>query len=147
MGKSPGRKLDLMPLDSSVLGFSNEWYPLAVESAVPYALRSGLTIRIPRAPVMLATKLAAFHNRGEGDLLGSHDMEDIITLVAGRPELAEELAAESADLRWWVNNELSKVVADQDFRYAVEGALPDAVEISGYYDVILDTFEDLMLPR
>jgi hypothetical protein len=42
-------------------------------------------------PFFLATKIEAFYNRGKGDFMVSHDMEDMVTLLDGRPELAEEV--------------------------------------------------------
>ena len=85
-----------------IMGFSNQWYPTAIERAVEYRLTDEVVIRIPTAPVFLATKWEAFLGRGEGDLLGSHDLEDIITVVAGRPEVSEELSEEPAEVRTWL---------------------------------------------
>ena len=38
------------------------------------------------APYFMATKIEAFYGRGGDDFLGSHDMEDIITVIDGRPD-------------------------------------------------------------
>jgi len=48
-------------------------------------LLSGRIISLIAAPVFIATKLEAFHDRGGGDFLASHDLEDIVTVVDGRP--------------------------------------------------------------
>ena len=40
---------------------------------------------------MVATKIEAFHGRGDGDYLASSDFEDIIRLIDGRPELVDEI--------------------------------------------------------
>ena len=66
--------LDLMPSQGEMLGFSNRWYPLALESAQLQVLPSGRSIRMVTAPVFLATKLEAFHGRGQGAFLFSHDL-------------------------------------------------------------------------
>jgi len=81
-----GLKLDVMPLDEGVLGFGSRWYPAVVEHAVPHQLSDNLTIMVPTAPLFLATKWEAFLGRGQSDYLGSHDLEDIIAVVAGRAE-------------------------------------------------------------
>jgi hypothetical protein len=39
-----GMKLDVMPIDQTVLGFSNRWYEPAMQSAVTVTLREGLSI-------------------------------------------------------------------------------------------------------
>jgi len=51
--------LDLMPTDSTILGFSNRWYPPALENAGTVEL-GGYQIRLISAPYFLATKLEAF---------------------------------------------------------------------------------------
>lgn len=118
--------LDLMPLDETVLGFGSRWYERAYDTATSHPLAPGIEIRIVRAPLFLATKWSAFEGRGEGDYLGSHDVEDIITLVAGRPELPDEVAAEPADLREWITACTTRFLRSGEAPYAIAGALPDA---------------------
>ncbi len=45
---------------------------------------------------MIATKLAAWRGRARGDIWRSLDAHDIVVLVNGRAELADELAAQAA---------------------------------------------------
>lgn len=47
----------------------------------------------------MATKLEAFGGRGRGDFLGSHDLEDILTVFDGRAELPGEIAQAPANVR------------------------------------------------
>jgi hypothetical protein len=68
--------LDLMPTQGEILGFSNRWYPLALETAQLQELPSGCSIRIVTAPMFMATKLEAFRGLGQGNFLFSHDLED-----------------------------------------------------------------------
>lgn len=83
--------LDVMPTDESVLNFGNEWYAPALVHAQHYEIQPEKKIRLISAPYFLATKLAAFEGRGGGDFLASHDMEDIITVIDGRPEIVDEV--------------------------------------------------------
>jgi hypothetical protein len=55
--------LDVMPLDPAILGFSNRWYPEALEAAEEVQLPAGLTVRVITAPYFLGTKLEAFRGR------------------------------------------------------------------------------------
>ena len=96
-------EVDLMPTESSILGFSNRWYPLAVETAQPLTLPSGVTIRLISAPALMATKFVAFEDRGNRDFLASHDLEDIINLIDGRPELIDEVAQSPTELRSYLS--------------------------------------------
>ena len=91
-------EVDLMPADPNILGFSNRWYPLALLSAIDFRLPSGSDIRLIAAPVFVGTKFEAHASRGRGDLLASHDLEDIINIVDGRPTLLEEIAEAPSEL-------------------------------------------------
>lgn len=138
-----GHQLDLMPVDPSILGFTNRWYPMVVEEPVRQSLTDELSILVPTAPVFLATKLEAFGGRGASDLLASWDLEDVILLVAGRPELVEEVQQETSELRPWVAGEVGKLLEELEFSYAIQGALPDAAQLPGYLEVVMDRFEAL----
>lgn len=95
-------EVDLMPTDTNVLGFANRWYPLAVQTAQLVVLPSGATIRLIAAPVFLATKFEAFADRGKGDLLGSHDLEDIVNVLDGRHEIVGEIDLSQMELRHYM---------------------------------------------
>ncbi len=79
--------IDMMPTPEAVPGFSNLWYPLASRFPEALALPSGRAVRMIRAPVFIATKLEAFHGRGGGDYLASHDLEDLVAVIDERGEL------------------------------------------------------------
>jgi hypothetical protein len=134
-------KLDVMPVDEPVLGFSNRWYTAAVERATSYTLTEGLSILIPTAPVFLATKWDAFLGRGKGDFLESHDLEDLITVVAGRPEILEEISEEPLDLRQWLAAMARDFLENPQSTYALQGALPDAANVPGLLGSIRIRFE------
>ena len=119
-------EVDLMPSDPAILGFANRWYPLAVETAQALILPSGKTIRLITAPAFLATKFEAFADRGRGDLLGSHDLEDIINVLDGRPELPGEAAAAPAELRAYLAVRCRDLLATPNFMDFLPGMIfPD----------------------
>jgi len=123
---SGGVTLDLMPTDSSILGFGNRWYQPALKNA--HKTRIGeYEIRVITAPYFLATKLEAFHGRGKNDYLTSHDLEDIITVIDGRPELVKEVRLAPADLQKYLSDHLGALLSNRDFVEALPGhLLPDA---------------------
>jgi len=123
--------LDVMPLDEKVLGFSNRWYRAAMKAAVTRSLADDLEIRVVTAPCYIATKLAAFRGRGKGDLFGSRDLEDLISVVDGRAELVTEVRAEAVDLRAYVRAGIKSLLATPGFSDALPGyLLPDAASQS-----------------
>jgi hypothetical protein len=118
--------LDLMPTDPSILGFSNRWYQPALENAQRVRIAE-YKIRLITAPYFLATKLEAFHGRGKNDFQMSHDLEDIVTVIDGRPEIVEEVNLAKADLRKYLSNQFDALLSNRNFLDAVPGfLLPDA---------------------
>ena len=105
--------VDFMPLDSAVLGFSNVWYRNAYATAPRFDTEHG-PIRVIDAPHFVATKLESFNSRGNGEYY-HHDLEDVVVVVDGRPELTEELRAASADLREFIATEVSSLLASPGF--------------------------------
>jgi hypothetical protein len=117
--------LDLMPTDSSILGFGNPWYRPALENAQRTRIGE-YVIRLITAPYFLATKLEAFHGRGKNDFR-SHDLEDIVTVVDGRPEIVDEVRLTAADLQKYLSKEFRALLSNRDFLDALPGhLLPDA---------------------
>jgi hypothetical protein len=90
--------LDVLPLDKEVLGYTNIWYRSALDSAQQVTLPGGLRIKAITAPFFLGTKMEAFRGRGKNDYIGSHDIEDFVSIVDGRSAIVAEVAASSADL-------------------------------------------------
>ena len=104
-------RIDVMPTDEEILGFSNRWYPEAMRDSQIVALPSRREIRLISAPLLLATKIEAFYGRGRGDFGGSHDIEDIVNLIDGRQELANEIAAAAPDVRNYLREEVDDLLA------------------------------------
>jgi hypothetical protein len=77
-------KLDVMPTDETILGFSNRWYKPAIEAAAVVEVE-GFVLRVVTTPYFIGTKLEAFRGRGRGDFYASSDLEDIVTVLDGRP--------------------------------------------------------------
>jgi len=121
-----GIAVDIMPTEERILGFSNKWYLPALRQAVIHELTEGISIRVVTAPFFLATKIEAFRGRGRGDFLGSHDMEDIVTVLDGRGEIARETRNAPEDLRMFLGQAFSEFLRNRGFLDALPGHLfPD----------------------
>ena len=58
--------------------------------------------------------------------MASHDMEDIITVLDGRPEIADEIKSSSDELRTFLTTTFQIFLADENFLDAIPGhLLPD----------------------
>ena len=116
--------LDVVPADGDVLGFTNQWYREGLSSAEDVTLARGLRIRILSAPYFVASKLEAFQGRGEGDAQSSHDIEDIVAVLATRPTLTEEMENAVGPVGRWVALQLEEVLPQARRRELVSGHLP-----------------------
>lgn len=118
--------VDVMPTDERVLGFSNRWYPMAIDTAQRIEI-VGYSVRVVTPALFIATKLEAFHGRGGDDVFASHDLEDIVTVVDGRPEIADDVAAADEQVRAYISAEIQSLLKNPDFVEALAGfLLPDA---------------------
>ncbi len=85
---------------------------------------SGSSIRIVTAPVFVATKLEAFHGRGNGDFLFSHDLEDLMAVVDGRESLLEECRQSPPELRNDLAEQFNNLLNTAAFIDALPAFLP-----------------------
>ena len=137
-------KLDVMPSSSDVLGHStNRWYPDAIATATSSTLASGAVVRVVSPPVFLATKLEAFHNRGDRDYAGSHDLEDIINVVDGRPELVDEVDQAPINVRGYLREEFDELLANQKFVDAIPMHLRSDSASQARLSIILKRLQQL----
>ncbi len=114
---------DIMPTKGELQGLSNRWFREAFANAEERQLPSGETILVVDLIHLLATKIEAFRDRGDGDLLLSHDFEDIVMLLDGSSRLFTELHGESkvhGFVQTWFRDQLE----DEDFIEMVVGHLP-----------------------
>ncbi|CUX70345.1 MULTISPECIES: hypothetical protein [Agrobacterium] len=97
-------KVDFMPDDEAILGFSNRWYATGIETAQPHILDTGLDIKVLTPPA-------------------SRDAEDLLLMVDGREELLAEISAASDDVRQFTAEGFRALLANSDFDDFLEGNL------------------------
>jgi hypothetical protein len=122
--RSEGVMLDVTPTDPEILGFGNRWYAPALRASGHIGLPSGARLRVVTAPYFLATKLEAFDGRGGGDFLLSHDIEDCVALIDGRPELVDEVRRADKPLRAYLAERFTALSGSASFLDALPGHLP-----------------------
>jgi hypothetical protein len=121
-----GMKLDVMPLDEKILGFTNRWYRAAMDGAIESEVEPTLRIRVITAPYFVATKLDAFKGRGRGDYTSSHDLEDLLAVIDGRETAVEEIAG-AGEVRFYIAGQFQTLLETPAFMDALSGyLLPDA---------------------
>jgi hypothetical protein len=104
---------------------------------------SGLTLRAITAPYFLGTKIEAFRGRGQRDYFASHDLEDFIAVIDGRPSLPQEIQEASPELRAFLGEAVRSLLGASRFLDALPGYLsPDAanqariMSLSGKLDAL-----------
>jgi hypothetical protein len=78
-----------------------------------------LVIRLLTPPYFIATKCEAYKGRGNDDPLASHDMEDILNIVDGRPELVNEIGAAEKAVRSYIAEEIAILLKYDMLDYAI----------------------------
>ncbi len=115
--------VDIMPAGGDYLGLNTAWFQEAVDTAKTIQVGAA-TLSIVEPAAFLATKLEAFNDRGEGDYLASHDLEDVITVVDGRRHIVEDVQLAPRKLRDFVVTEFARLLAVGRFRDAIAAHLP-----------------------
>jgi hypothetical protein len=135
--------LDVMPTDSSILGFGNLWYEQAIENSEIIKLPSGNAIQVVSAPYFLITKLEAFKGRGGGDYLLSHDIEDIVAVLDGRPSMLDELDLASTELKQELARRFAELLNDDNFTSAVFGHMPTDKTSQARVQIVLNAMKTI----
>ncbi len=135
--------LDVMPTDTKILGFGNTWYAPAMGCSEEVLLPNGKVIHIVSAPYFLITKLEAFDGRGGGDYLLSHDIEDIVAVLDGRPEILGEVRKADSALVRELSERFRILLQDDRFFYAVSGHMPSSDTTPSRVSGILKTMRKI----
>lgn len=136
-----GLKVDFMPDDEEILGFTNRWYADSLENWVSYELMDDLFIRVVAPPYFMATKLEAYRGRGNNDPMMSHDIEDIFNIIIGRKEIVDEILVAESNVRDYIREQIRSLMEHPDFASAVAGNSRGAPEWSAY---IYSRFEKII---
>jgi len=110
MRTAAGHLLDLMPANAGVLGFGNEWFEPGYDRAITVEIGVERPLRIFPARICFAAKVEAHQGGGIADPWMSHDLEDILTLVACRASLIAELQAEPETVKDFLRNAAKKLL-------------------------------------
>ena len=118
-----GIVIDIMPTEGALIGLNTAWFAEALATA-RLRMIGGVSVPLISPVAFIATKLAAFADRGAGDYLGSHDLEDIITVIDGRADIADQVAKAEPRLRTFVVTGIKALTANAHFQESLPGHLP-----------------------
>ena len=117
-------KVDVMPTDENILGFSNRWYEEGIENKITKTLQDGTEIFVFSPEYYLAAKFEAHKSRGGNDLRQSHDFEDIIYLLVNCPGLLEKITNANTNVKAYLKEECENLLENVNLTEGIECALP-----------------------
>lgn len=117
-------KVDVMPTDEKILGFSNRWYLEGIENKIGKALPNGTEIFIFPPQYFLGTKFEAHKNRGGNDLRQSHDFEDLVYILDNCKDLLNDIIKSNDGIREYLKNECQNLLTNIAVTEGIESALP-----------------------
>lgn len=98
-----------------------------MSTAIEMEIGDATHIRVVTAPFFVATKLEAFKGRGGADYTTSRDLEDLMAVLDGRPEIVDEIAR-AHELCSFIAGEFRQMLRVPAFLDALPGhLLPDRV--------------------
>ncbi len=115
--------LDVMPTQEEVLGFAGRWLKEAIEHPISETVGDRV-VQIVSAPYFLGLKIEAFINRGNGDYYASHDLEDFVAVIEGRPTIVDEVQNAATELQKYLAENLNEMwsrLASETIPGAVRG--------------------------
>jgi hypothetical protein len=133
--------LDVMPTAEEVLGFGNQWYAPALETATLTDLGDDVFVKVITASYFIATKLAAFESPGrenQGDYLSSRDFEDIVTVIEGRSEIVDDVFAADVSVRRYIAERLRAHLLSPLFEEGVSAHLDPDPASQGRAAIVLN---------
>ena len=113
-------KVDIIPTDPRILGFTNRWYPNGIKKKKSYELPSSDTIFVFTLPYFIASKLEAYSSRGQNDPRTSSDMEDILLVLDGANNPLSEIQDIDTDAKHFLSSSFTKLRKTSLFDEALE---------------------------
>ena len=75
--------------------------------------------------------------------MSSHDLEDLITVAAGRAGIVEDVHAAPDEIRQFIRKQTAAFLAAAWAPGILEGNLPDARAVPGLVEVVVRRFQQL----
>ncbi|HEX6981331.1 MAG TPA: nucleotidyl transferase AbiEii/AbiGii toxin family protein [Balneolaceae bacterium] len=138
-----GIKVDIMPTDEKILGFSNRWHKTGMEHVIRSKLAEDLHINLFEPSYFLASKFEAFSDRGD-DRRTSHDFEDIVYFLDNRENWIDEISRSEDEVKSYLKTEFKNLIDDRFHREYIAAHLPSSNRKEGL-ERILSGMKKLLL--
>jgi hypothetical protein len=135
-------KVDVMPTNSSVLGFTNRWYEEGIENKISKILPDGTEVFVFPPEYYLAAKFEAHKGRGGNDLRQSHDFEDIIYILDNCSEILDSINNSRPSIKLYLKEECKNLLENRNITEGIESALPYGSGEEGT-DIIIELMQNI----
>lgn len=138
-----GLKVDIIPTDEKILGFSNIWYKEGFQTAQDYTIDPQHVVKIFTPPYFMASKFEAFKGREpKEDPRASQDLEDIVFIMENRRTIWEEMRSVEGRVRDYLLNEFTTLYNNPHIEELIDGHAGTKSPSSAYY--ILEDMENFI---
>ncbi|MFC4675364.1 hypothetical protein [Dysgonomonas termitidis] len=132
-----GVKVDIMPVNPDILGFSNEWYADGIQYKIERVLPDGTSIFIFPVEYYIATKFEALNSRGGTDIRSSHDWEDIVYVMTNCPAMLSRIKqSDNTKLTEYLKEQYLRLLKNANIREIIYSSLPYHSEEESIDDVL-----------
>jgi predicted nucleotidyltransferase len=133
--------IDVMYTDGTLQGINSNWYKPGFDNVIEIRIKDK-QIKILNAIYFIATKLEAFTDRAykNNDYWDCKDLEDIINIINGRPELLVELMSSPQDVVQFISGYFKKLVEDPKWLDAIKAI----ARLERSRNIVLSTIEKII---
>lgn len=137
-----GLKIDVMSTESVGWAPSNPWFKKGFKAAITVNL-DDIAIKVLPLPYFVATKMAAFFDRGIKDVYGSHDLEDIVYLFNYTSDIDIQILASNKDVKHYLAEKLSVFTENRNVISAIRGCLYYE-QVDERMEIIIERFQNII---
>jgi predicted nucleotidyltransferase len=114
--------VDVMNTKSIGWAPANVWFAPGFKQKETIGIE-GQSIHLLPLPYFLATKFAAYFDRGKNEPRTSHDFEDIVYILDNRTDLVEIMINAQPDVKAFLNSSFLKILHEPVMQEAISGNL------------------------
>ena len=115
-------KVDVMNTKAISWAPANPWFESGFVCKEQIRIEEQI-IQILPLPYFLATKFAAYSDRGKNEPRTSHDFEDIVYVLDNRTDITDHIMAAPNDVKPYLINEFESILKDKAKQEAILGNL------------------------
>ena len=118
--KIQGITVDILPTKSNSTMLANRWHEEGFNNAIEYPLQDANTIFILNPAFFVASKFAAFNDRGNNDGRTSKDFEDIVFVFQNRERIWLELDQSDPSVKLYLQEQFKTLSKNPYLREWIE---------------------------